>query len=224
MVNDLLATAVITVLGDLAERGPAALDRDGWIRLGVPMSLRTKSDHLLPAANRVSMVFLDRVPADRRDRAGLLRGVRDEMELIRSHQLGHIFPLTLRAFRRLPGGLPRHSARAETQTTAVFSNLGRCFHRSPLLDEEGGVRVGESRLEHWWIVPPIRPGTALAFATHETNGRRTLACRAAGSRFSAADLDGILASVAGLLRDAAHAVADTDSTPTDGPSDDRLPG
>ena len=224
MVNDLLATAVITVLGDLAERGPAERDPDGWIRLGVPMSLRTKSDHLLPAANRVSMVFLDRMPADRLDRGQLLQGVRGEMELIRSHHLGHIFPLTLRAFRRLPGGLRRHSARPETQTTAVFSNLGRCFHRSPLLDEQGRVRVGDCRLESWWIVPPIRPGTALAFATHETCGRRTLACRAAGARFSAADLEGILASVAGLLRDAARAVADTDSTPTDGPCDDRLPG
>lgn len=230
MVNDLLATAVIEVLGGLLEPEPVVGDPARWIRLGVPMSLRTKSDHLLPAANRVSMVFLDRIPADRRDRTGLLRSVRDEMELIRSHQLGHIFPLTLRAFRRLPGGLPRHSARAETQTTAVFSNLGRCFHRSPLLDEEGRVRVGASQLEHWWIVPPIRPGTALAFATHETCGRRTLACRAAGARFSAADLEGILASVAGLLRDAARAVAATAAPPTDGSPDapdapdDRLPG
>lgn len=224
MVNDLLATAVIEVLGDLLEAAPAADGGDGWIRLGVPMSLRTKSDHLLPAANRVSMVFLDRIPGDRRDRPALLRGVRDEMELIRSHNLGHIFPLTLRAFRWLPGGLPRHSARPETQTTAVFSNLGRCFHRSPLLDDEGNVRVGESRLDQWWIVPPIRPGTALAFATHETCGERTLACRAAGARFSAADLEGILASVAGLLRDAARAVAGTAAPSTDGPSHDRLPG
>lgn len=229
MVNDLLASAVIEVLAGLSERMTveqmaAAAEPDGWIRLAVPMSLRTKSDHLLPAANRVSMVFLDRITADRRDRSRLVQTVRDEMELIRSHHLGHIFPLTLRVFRRLPGGLRRHSAREETQSTAVFSNLGRCFHRSPLLDEQGRVRVGDARLEGWWIVPPIRPGTPLAFASHETGGVRTLACRAATGRFSATEVEGILASVCGVLRDVAASATGMDSDSTRGPAHDRLLG
>jgi hypothetical protein len=221
MVNDLLASAVIEVLAELSERmtaDQALAAADGWIRLAVPMSLRTKSDYLLPAANRVSMVFLDRIPTDRRDRPRLVQTIRDEMELIRSHHLGHVFPLTLRVFRRLPGGLRRHSAQEETQSTAVFSNLGRCFHRSPLLDEQGRVRVGEATLEGWWIVPPIRPGTPLAFASHETAGVRTLACRAAMGRFSAAEVDGILASIAAVLRDVAASAAGMDSDSTRGPA------
>jgi len=213
MVNDLLATAVITVLGDLAECGPAELDRDGWIRLGVPMSLRTKSDHLLPAANRVSMVFLDRRAADRFDEAALARSFKAEMDVIRTHHLGHIFPLSLAAGRWLPGGIRGTTRRPKPQATAVLSNLGRCFHHWPAGDEPGAVRFGDCRLEGWWIVPPVRPGTALAAATHQTHGRRTIAFHFDAARVSAATAGGWLDAMRGTLeRMAADAVGAADGT------------
>jgi hypothetical protein len=175
MVNDLLMAAVVTTLGEHVDGRPVPIAGEPWIRLATPMSLRTKSDHALPAANRVSMVFLDRRPGDRLDIPRLLRSFKDQMDLIRSHSLGHIFPLSLAAARLLPGGVRRTTSRSQPQATAVLSNLGRCFHRSPLVDDAGHLCIGESRLTGWWIVPPIRPGTALAAATHETAGRRTIA-------------------------------------------------
>jgi hypothetical protein len=179
MVNDLLLTALVSTLGrQLDEAG----DRRRWIRVATPISLRTKADRLLPAANRVSMVFLDRLAAARHDEPRLLRSFKDEMDVIRSHHLGHMFPLSLEAGRWLPGGLAATTRRPRPQATAVLSNLGRCFHRSPLADRDGSLRVGESRLAGWWMVPPIRPGTALAVATHETAGRRTIACQLDASR------------------------------------------
>lgn len=175
MVNDLLMAAVMTTLGAHVEARATPVDAAAWIRLATPMSLRTKSDHALPAANRVSMVFLDRQPGDRRDAPRLVQSFKDEMDIIRDHALGHIFPLSLAVGRLLPGGLRRTTRRPKPQATAVLSNLGRCFHRSPLADNAGSIRLGESRLAGWWIVPPVRPGTALAAATHETGGRRTIA-------------------------------------------------
>lgn len=185
-VNDLLMAAFVATLGEWHAAEPAR-DEEAWIRVGVPMSLRTKSDYGLPAANRVSMVFLDRRAADRHDPDGLVRGLHAEMDVIRLHGLGHVFPLTLELGRLLPGGLRRLAERPAPQCTAVLSNLGRCFHRSPLTGEDGQVTLGAARLVGWWVVPPVRPGTAIAAATHETGGRRTIALHVAPSGPSAAD-------------------------------------
>ena len=199
-VNDLLVAAWMAATH--AARTAAAIpDHDDWIRIGVPMSLRTKSDYALPAVNRVSMVFLDRRGCDLGDRSALLRGIRDEMELIRSHALGHIFPLTLEAGRLLPGGLRRVASRPEPQCSAVLSNLGRCLHRSTLTTEDGDLAVGTSRLASWWIVPPVRPGTAAALATNETAGRRTLALQVDPACLTAADATRLLERMVAELQD-----------------------
>lgn len=196
--NDLLVAAYVAALGEAHARLPAAAD-DAWIRIGVPMSLRTKSDYALPAANRVSMVFLDRRPADRLDHEALVRGIHAEMDVIRSHELGHIFPLTLELSRLLPGGLRRVAERPAPQCTALLSNLGRCFSRGLPCDAEGRPTCGVCGLTGWWIVPPVRPGTALALATHQTGGRRTIAVQFDVARLSAADasrtLEAMLADV-----------------------------
>jgi len=174
-VNDILAAAFLAAVTEEAAPGDSTATGGAWSRLGVPISLRTKSDHLLPAANRVSMVFLDRRREHCLDFRALVRGVHAEMELIRTHALGHIMPLSLELGRWLAGGLRRAANRPSPQATAVLSNLGRCFHRSPLMNRSGTLRIGESTLESWWIAPPVRPGTALAVATHETAGRRIVA-------------------------------------------------
>jgi hypothetical protein len=178
-VNDLLATALLATIG--ADVSQTETD---WIRVGIPVSLRTKNDHVLPAANRVGMVFLDRQPDDRHDRIRLAATVRDQMEIIRSHSLGHIFPMSLEVGRLLPGGLARTATRPQPQCTAVLSNVGRCFRHSPLADADGAIRVGGGRMTGWWGVPPIRPGTALAVGTHETSGRRTIAFHVDRQRFA----------------------------------------
>jgi hypothetical protein len=201
-VNDLLATALLFAI---AEQVPE--QASPWIRLAIPMSLRTKTDHVLPASNRVSMVFLDRRPEDCRDPVMLATGIRDQMEIIRSHALGHIFPMSLEVGRMLPGGLARSVKRPKPQCTAVLSNVGRFFHRSPLADANGTIRVGGSRLTGWWGVPPIRPGTALAVGTHETAGRRTVAFHVDRNRLPADDarslLEATIAKLSGFAATAA---------------------
>ncbi len=201
MVNDVLAAAFLAAIVDAAQEAGHPATGNEWVRLSVPVSLRTKSDHLLPAANRVSMVFLDRQRDHCNDPLKLVTGVHAEMELIRSHGLGHIMPLSLELGRLMPGGLARTAKRPQTQATAVLSNLGRCFHRSPLLDSLGTLRIGESALEGWWVVPPVRPGTAFAVATHETGGRRTVAAHVDAAALEPAAASRILARFADRLRD-----------------------
>jgi hypothetical protein len=123
------------------------------------------------------------------------------MELIRTHALGHIMPMSLELGRLMPGGLRRAANRPAPQATAVLSNLGRCFHRSPLVDESGTLRVGDSALESWWIAPPVRPGTALAVATHETGGRRIVAAHVDSACLSPSMARTILDHFVAWLRD-----------------------
>lgn len=208
-VNDLLATSLLVSIGAQASQTTTK-----WIRVAIPMSLRTKDDHVLPAANRVSMVFLDRQPEDRHDPVRLAVSVRDQMEIIRDHALGHIFPMSLEVGRMLPGGLGRSANRPKPQCTAVLSNVGRLFHRSPLADADGTIRVGEGRLSGWWGVPPIRPGTALAVGTHETCDRRTVAFHVDRTRLPTDAARHLLkAMVAELQRLAAGAPLSPSNTP-----------
>ncbi len=204
MVNDILAAAFIAAIADAADGAGDPATGDGWVRLSVPTSLRTKSDYLLPAANRVSMVFLDRQREQCLDSRGLVAGIHDEMELIRVHALGHILPMSLEVGRLAPGGLARTAKNTKPQATAVLSNLGRCFHRSRLADDDGTIRVCESHLKGWWIVPPVRPGTPLAVATHETTGVRTIAAHIDALTFPTAAAAVTLARFAERLRDYAR--------------------
>lgn len=213
-VNDVLVAAFITAVGSQFDHVPGTAPQEpSWIRVGVPMSLRTKSDHALPAANRVSMVFLDRRIDDCHEFRRLVRSIHDELELIRSHDLGHIFPLSLAVSRWLPGGLRRTTESPEPQATAVLSNLGTCFWRSPLIDAEGVVRVGGSRLEGWWMVPPVRPGTAVAAATHETSGRRTFAMCVDETVLSPAEAAAIVTRFLTVLRGPAGGAASAITRP-----------
>lgn len=203
-VNDLLAAAFITAIADAADDARDPAIGDGWVRLSVPTSLRAKSDYLLPAANRVSMVFLDRQREQCHDRHELVAGIHAEMELIRVHALGHILPMSLEVGRLAPGGLARAAKNTKPQATAVLSNLGRCFHRSPLADDDGRIRIGESHMTGWWIVPPVRPGTPLAVATHETSGHRTIAAHVDTAAFEPAAAAVTLARFAERLREFAR--------------------
>ncbi|MEO1993234.1 MAG: hypothetical protein ABGW78_14940 [Pirellulales bacterium] len=206
-VNDLLATALIITLGEyvagedvFADHPPHAIAQNEWIRLAIPMSLRTKSDHVLPATNRVSMIFLDRQPADRSDHRRLATSIRDQMDIIRNHHLGHIFPMSLECGRLLPGGLARTVNRPKPQCTAVFSNLGKWFHRSSLADHDGVSRIGKGKLSRWWAVPPVRPGTAIAACSHETCGERVVAFRVDPNRVKPEPANTILKRMIALLQ------------------------
>ena len=138
----------------------------GVIRLSVPMNLRRASDRRLPAANVVSMVFLDRSAGQIDDPAGLLRSIHEEMQLIRRLGLGMTFIFTLWAARRLPGGIARLVRNQRTAATALFTNIGRIFRRAAR-SGGGTVRIGKAALVSVDCLAPLRRGTALAVTAAE---------------------------------------------------------
>ncbi len=115
----------------------------------------------LPAANVVSMVFLDRT-RKQIAAADLLRGIHNEMDSIRRRQLGLIFVVSLWGLRLVPGGLAKGVNRNCCDSTCVLSNLGRALADSPLLRCNERIVAGNVMLEGVNVFSPVRRGTAVS--------------------------------------------------------------
>ncbi len=162
-VNDVLARDLFVALHEFRSSSDFGSE-DEWLRMMIPMSLRRSSDRHVPAANIVSSVFLDRRGKDIVDPESLLQTVHEEMELIKRLQLGFTFIFSLVINRLLPGGLAKTTSGKACNTSAVFTNLGKLFGRTPLKKEEGRVIAGNVRLDHISIAAPIAPHLTTAFA------------------------------------------------------------
>lgn len=169
-LNELAAAALFEALLETAPPGACGRARD-VVRLSIPMNMRRPADRRLPAANVVSMVFLDRRPAEITS-AGLAASLHAEMQLIKRLGLGMTFLFTVAAARRLPGGIARLVGDRSTAATALFTNLGRILTRPA-----GGMKAGPHALVAVEPIAPLRRGTAVAVAAAEYGGRLTFLFR-----------------------------------------------
>ena len=71
-INDLLARDLFLAI-DRWRRNANVSAGDDWLRMMIPMNMRRPSDALMPAADVVSTVFLDRRPRDFANPGSLLR-------------------------------------------------------------------------------------------------------------------------------------------------------
>lgn len=168
--NDWLLSHLFRVVGEWRSKQGDCRPQD-WLRMSVPMNLRTAADKQMPAANVVSMVFLDRRFTQLGDSSRLLATVHEEMGLIKRLRLGLTFVLSLRAARPL-GAISLFCKTDQCRATMVLTNLGRVWRCRPLLDAEGRVRLDDATLDQVEIAAPLRPGTSLAVATFAYAGRR----------------------------------------------------
>lgn len=170
--NDLFARNLFGALIEWRRRhaAPSATDQD-WLRMMIPMNLRNPGDRELSAANVVSSVFLDRRGLDLADPDQLLRSIHEEMDLIKSNQLGLTFLFSLAVCRRLPGGLRQTARKDQCTVSCIFTNLGKIFVRTPVPRSHGRLVVGDLVLESCQIIAPLRPHNCVTFAAHQYAGR-----------------------------------------------------
>ncbi len=144
---------------------------EDWLRFAVPVNLRRAEEERMPAANSVSLVFLDRRPADCADPERLLDGVRRQMQVIKRHRLGYTFVLSLGLARLLPGGMSSRTRAGKCQISGVFSNFGVVLARVPLPRRDGRLVCGNVVLEAADFVIPRRPHVDAAFSVCTYAGR-----------------------------------------------------
>ena len=160
--NDLLARDLFLAIGQWQSRHDIPQNGE-WIRMMVPVNLRTTDDRLLPATDVVSSVFLDRRAADFADADQLLHGIHEEMDLIKRNDLGFTFVFSLAVCRRLFGSLKKKVQVDQCSVSCVFSNLGTPFAHTPLPQDERQYVAGNVTMTGTDFVAPIHPYSCATF-------------------------------------------------------------
>jgi len=204
-VNDWLLRDFFLAVDEFRRRHGTPDSRD-WIRFSVPMNLRRARDAGLPAANVVSMVFLDRNAKQIADSTPLLRGIHAEMDLIRCRQLDLTFIWSLCALRALPGGLAGRVGNGRCEATCVVSNLGRALADSPLPRRGGKLVAGNLLLEGLDFFVPLREGTAASVALVFYSGELRICLHYDSRRITSVQADDLLATYLQTIRASIGAV------------------
>jgi hypothetical protein len=129
---------------------------------------------LLPAADVVSSVFLDRRAADFTDEDGLLQGIHEEMDLIKRNELGFTFVFSLAVCRRLFGSLKKKVQVDQCSVSCVFSNLGTPFAHTPVPQKDRCFVAGNVTMVATDFVAPIHPYSCATFTIGLYAHRQTI--------------------------------------------------
>jgi len=128
-----------------------------WIRISIPVNLRTKADKSLSACNAISIVSIDRKAHGLENRKRLLRRAKEDMKFVKRGQLAFVYLIILWIRRIIPEGIRRMSHSDTCRTTAMFTNLGHIFTHSPLRQKDGKLHSGKATLVRMTSAAPYRP-------------------------------------------------------------------
>ncbi len=200
-VNDLLVLALFLSIHQWnTERGAAA--PGDWVRVMVPVNLRTRDDLELPAANRLSNLFLTRRISELRNRQQLLRFIIGETAQTRRERVAYGVLSKLGMINAIPGGLRAMFSPDRCLITAALSNIGdstRRFHWKFPRDR-GRLVVGNVVLNELSAIPPVRPLTRVALLANTYRNQLTINMRYDQSCFGSIDAARFLDAFSGQLR------------------------
>ncbi len=185
-LNDLALRELMLALRD-ANAGRGAVGR--WYRITIPVNLRQRRHHRMPACNRIGYAFIDRDLSVEADPEALLLGLSQENGVIRAERLTEMFLGVLEVVARVPGLMRHLTSRRARVATTVFSNLGdptRRFH-ARVSRREGVVAIGDATIRGFAAAPPVRPNMPASFLLHQLNGRVGLNVLISDQRMTADD-------------------------------------
>ncbi len=133
--------------------------RSRTIRVCIPINLRQPVDQRMPAANMVSMLFLDREANQLADPTRLLGNLHTQIEETLRLRKNLVFVPALKLLGKFSGKLSARMQRRQCLASAVLSNLGVAGARSPLMGRDRRLVSGGVILESLEVVLPLRPLT-----------------------------------------------------------------
>lgn len=142
-----------------------------WLRVILPMSVRTARDKRLPMANRTAIVQIDRQAPQQGQMSKFYRLLHREIDIIRSWQLEKMFLIFIRLFGVSNRILKSMASNPTSRGISVFTDLGRPF-RSVLKRLKRNENVAKNRTPSkqtslslkpidFDLMGPIRRGTPL---------------------------------------------------------------
>jgi NRPS condensation-like uncharacterized protein len=199
-VNECVAAAIFDAVAAFRQERGGGKAND-WIRMMVPMDMRTSEDKKnLTACNVVSSVFLDRQPIQITEFESLLQSVNKEMSLIKENKLAFMFLLSIGLRKLFHFGRHGSSIVKRCETTVVFTNLGRVFPRSKLIKQRGGLQSGKVLLNDFSILAPLNPFMVLAISFCEFASIPKIQLRYCDRVLSSVDADSIMKKIVGRLQ------------------------
>jgi len=188
--NELLLSQLFKVLFEWNQKSTD--DELGKIRIIVPFSLRNSSHQTMPAANCVSMVYVD--AGNLSDNADSLSDVSKQVKYIRRWQIEYSWNQTASlAFRstRIAAMIRKQADRH--LCTTVLSNLGRPFKNSVLpVQEDGRIQAGDLILQSAHMAAPTTANTIATFAALFYAGQLTLTMNHNKTKMSRADAQALM--------------------------------
>ena len=144
-----------------------------WTRVILPISIRGLSDRHLPAANKATIVQIDRCDKDIVDERQAARMLDREVKIIVGFNLERIFLIVVRLFSIRPGWLKWLARQEQPRGSVIFTNLGAPLRKTRACDFR---TVGDLNLVDFDLCGPIRSGTPInvAFQRHDDRARLTL--------------------------------------------------
>jgi hypothetical protein len=144
-----------------------------WVRVILPISIRRLADRHLPAANKATIVQIDRTVEETENERQACRMLDREIKIIVGFSLEKIFLIVIRLLSISPWLLKRLAKNRAPRGTVIFTNLGAPLRKTRACDFS---TIGNLELVDFDLLGPIRPGTPLnvAFQRHEDRARITL--------------------------------------------------
>lgn len=158
-----------------AAHGTPPRPRDVY-RMNVPISMRESHEDVLPAANYVSMVFLDRTAFEIENEVLLTHSITEEMSQIKRHNMGLTLIRSIAAMTRF-NFFQRFLRLPLCMSTVGLTNLGRPFTGSQLRGPDGLIRAGNVIVTGTDTLPPLRDLTRALFSVNRYNDHLSITLR-----------------------------------------------
>jgi NRPS condensation-like uncharacterized protein len=160
-----------------------------WIRLSVPVSMRTRMHEQMPVANVVSYAFVTRRQQECDDMQALLQSIHRQTSDVVFNREGIVCLKIFKALRKFPRGMKMFLGLKSCLSTAVLANIGdirrRFSGRFPL--SNGRWVAGNVLVKHLTGVAPVRPNTRAAVSIGEYAGDLSISLRTDATVINATD-------------------------------------
>lgn len=160
-----------------------------WIRLSVPVSMRTRIHEQMPVANVVSYAFVTRRQQECDDMHALLQSIHRQTSDVVFNREGIVCLKIFKALRKFPRGMKMFLGLKSCLSTAVLANIGdirrRFSGRFPL--SNGRWIAGNVLVKHLTGVAPVRPNTRAAVSIGEYAGDLSISLRTDATVINATD-------------------------------------
>jgi NRPS condensation-like uncharacterized protein len=182
-----------------------------WIRLSIPVSMRTRVHDQMPVANVVSYAFVTRRQRECDDMDSLLKSIHRQTGDVVFNREGIVCLKIFRVLRKFPQGMKMFLGLKSCLSTAVLANIGdirrRFGGRFPL--KSGKWVAGNVLVEHMSGVAPVRPNTRAAVSIGEYAGELSISLRTDAAAINLADSQRFLREFVEALEQLAADVYDS---------------